>query len=133
MEHDEDARMNQEYERQKTVEEAVREADGIILDASDGSEVMTNMLTALLATELFCRAAEPLTKTMAARNIPTAVAQAVARVEAIINENYPPDKTDAEIREYLMMWVAKQFTKKVECVFNSRMLLREIKHTIGTE
>jgi hypothetical protein len=56
---DDDRRVERAMRRQKAVEEAVRVADKIILDASDGSCEMTNYLTAMLADRLSLEASRP--------------------------------------------------------------------------
>ena len=51
--------MSREYERNEIIKEAVRAADQIILDGSDGSEEETNWLTAQVALKFVQRALLP--------------------------------------------------------------------------
>lgn len=56
---DHDAQMTREHRRQQVVGEAIRRADEVILEASDGTTEMTDLLTAQMAEALVAEAMAP--------------------------------------------------------------------------
>lgn len=124
---DPDAQMKREYRRQQIVEEAVRVADEIILNTSDGSESETNCLTARFAYDMFEQAVEPLGVSTSASQLKTLEARRA--VSEVINKGVIGTEEDTPVvRNYLRMRVASEFVNKVEIIFNSIILMWEFSH-----
>lgn len=116
---DHDAEQRREHSWQPIVEKAIREADEIITEASDGTEKMTDALTTELAISLF-RVTAIRGHGLTSLEASTAVIRAVSRVFQIIHIEC--QEADDIVRNYLQMKVAQAFVKKVAIRFSSALM-----------
>ncbi|AKM82665.1 TPA: hypothetical protein DD449_00995 [Candidatus Berkelbacteria bacterium] len=117
---DRDTQMRIGYERQETVRKAVEIADQIILDASDGTDEMTDRLTSDLAIELI--------KTIGfvpSDSVNVTVDSAQNAIQKVITEHC---ETEKEVRDALWARVTRKFVVKVASRFESKLLQWDLEH-----
>ncbi len=128
---DNDAQVARESKRQQVIKKAVEEADRIIMDESDGTEEMTNRLTARLAMALLHKAAEPYSRSFGTSPLEQPIHMAYDKACRIIDEECPEDVE--AVRNFLYFQVAEEFVRKVGHIFYAKLLHWEIEHPATTE
>ena len=118
---DQDAQMEREHKRQLIVEEAVREADRIILDESDGTVEMTNRMTTEMALVLIKHVTGDLASNVVVLHTTRqSVLKAKGVVEDIIAAKCSEDSDD--VRRWLWHQVAAKFFEKVGIIRNNGLM-----------
>lgn len=128
---DNDAQQLREYKRQEIVNKAVDEADRIILDASDGTEKMTNGLTAELAIVLLETALIPLTDGCNEGELSEPVHKAFERINSIVVEECRQEV--AVVANFVRFQIAQKFVNKAAIPFGSALLRWELENPVQSE